>query len=57
VEVVEQKVRQRLWADPATAAWIDERLPALEAGTENPFAAADALLARSGDLLAKTPTV
>jgi LAO/AO transport system kinase len=56
VEVVEQKVRQRLWADPATAAWIDERLPALEAGAESPFAAADALLARSGALLSQTPT-
>jgi LAO/AO transport system kinase len=53
VEVVEAKVRQRLWADADTNAWVAGRLPALEAGTDNPFAAADALLARSGDLLAR----
>jgi LAO/AO transport system kinase len=51
-EVVEQKVRQRLWSDPATAAWLAERLPALEAGDEHPFGVADALLARSGPLVA-----
>ena len=50
-EVVEQKVRQRLWGDAATTAWVDERLQALEEGTLTPFAAADDLLARSGALL------
>jgi LAO/AO transport system kinase len=53
VEVVEQKVRQRLWRDPGTEAWIEERLAGLEAGTLTPFGVADELLARSGDLLTR----
>jgi GTPase len=51
VNVVETRVRDRLWKDAATGAWLDDQLPALEAGTTNPFAVADALLARSGTLL------
>ena len=51
MEVVEQKVRQRLWTDAATEAWVAERLPAMEAGSETPFGVADALLARSAALL------
>jgi LAO/AO transport system kinase len=51
VEVVEQKVRQRLWTDADTEAWVAERLPAMEAGRETPFGVADALLARSAALL------
>ena len=51
VEVAEQRMRRRLWTDPATSRWLDERLPALESGESTPFAVADALLARSGDLL------
>jgi hypothetical protein len=47
-------VRQRLWTDAATNAWLDERLADLEAGTTNPFDLADALLARSTDLLTRT---
>jgi LAO/AO transport system kinase len=54
VDVVEQRVRQRLWTDAATNAWLDERLADLEAGTTNPFDLADALLARSTDLLTRT---
>jgi LAO/AO transport system kinase len=54
VEVVEDKARRRLWADAATNAWLDERLPALEAGESTPFGIADALLARSADLLTRT---
>jgi LAO/AO transport system kinase len=54
VEVTEQKVRQRLWSDAATEAWVAERLPAMEAGTETPFGVADALLARSAALLSRT---
>jgi LAO/AO transport system kinase len=53
VEVVEDRVRARLWRDDATNAWIEERLPELESGTLTPFAAADALLQRSGDLLTR----
>ena len=53
-EVVEQKVRQRLWTDPDTAAWMEAQLPGLEAGTSTPFGVADDLLARSGALLTRT---
>ncbi|MGA9837055.1 MAG: methylmalonyl Co-A mutase-associated GTPase MeaB [Gemmatimonadaceae bacterium] len=51
MHVVESRVRGRLWQDAATNAWLDEQLPSLEAGRTNPFAIADALLARSGTLL------
>ena len=51
VEVAEDRVHRRLWTDPATNRWLDERLPALESGEATPFAVADALLARSADLL------
>jgi LAO/AO transport system kinase len=54
MEVVERKVREQLWGDESTAHWLDERIPALEAGAVAPFAVADALLARSGDLLTGT---
>ena len=54
VEVVEAKVRQRLWTDAATNQWLEERLPELEAGSATPFAIADDLLARSADLLTRT---
>lgn len=51
MEVVEQQVRQRLWRDAGTLAWIDDQLDGLEAGTLVPFAVADALRARSEELL------
>ncbi|MDX2183788.1 MAG: methylmalonyl Co-A mutase-associated GTPase MeaB [Gemmatimonadaceae bacterium] len=51
VEVSERRVRERLWRDAATAAWMQEQLPALEAGTTTPYHVADALLRRSGALL------
>ncbi len=53
VEVVEDKARRRLWGDAATNAWLEERIPALEAGEATPFGIADALLARSADLLTR----
>src|SRR5688500_4676828 len=56
VEVVESRVRRRLWTDAPLVAWLDEQLPDLEAGSRNPFEVADALLARSGDLLTRTQT-
>jgi LAO/AO transport system kinase len=56
VEVVEDRVRARLWRDDATNAWIEAKLPELEDGSLTPFAAADALLARSGDLLTRGRT-
>jgi LAO/AO transport system kinase len=51
VDVVETKTRQRLWGDRATSAWLEAQLPELESGRATPFAVADALLARSADLL------
>ena len=54
IEVVESRVRRRLWSDAPLVAWLDEQLPDLEAGSRNPFEVADALLARSGDLLTRT---
>lgn len=51
MEVVEQQVRQRLWQDAETMAWLDAQLDALEAGSLVPFAVADALRARSAALL------
>jgi LAO/AO transport system kinase len=51
VDVVEQKTRQRLWADQETSAWLEAQLPELESGRATPFGIADALLARSADLL------
>ena len=54
VDVVEQRVRGRLWHDAGTTQWLDAQLLAIEAGTTNPFDVADALLARSGDLLTQT---
>jgi LAO/AO transport system kinase len=52
VDIVERHVRQRLWCDPQTNAWLSAELPALEDGTVTPFAVADALLARSAARLA-----
>ncbi len=53
VDAVERRVRRRLWGDAVTNAWLDERLPALEAGTLTPFQAAADLLERSGELLTR----
>jgi LAO/AO transport system kinase len=53
IDVVEERVRTRLWRDAQTAQWLDEQLPALESGSTNPFAVADELLARSGTLLTR----
>ena len=51
VDVVEDRVRRRLWLDVATNAWLDGQMPMVELGTATPFAVADALLARSGPLV------
>ena len=53
VDVVEERVRGRLWHDPRTNQWLDEQLPALEQGATNPFDVADRLLERSGELLTR----
>jgi LAO/AO transport system kinase len=51
VDVVQDRVRQRLWLDAATNAWLDSKIPDVESGAATPFAVAEALLARSGSLL------
>jgi LAO/AO transport system kinase len=51
VDVVQDRVRRRLWLDAGTNAWLDARLPEIEAGSATPFSVADALLAQSGSLL------
>jgi LAO/AO transport system kinase len=56
VEVVESRVRRRLWSDEPLVAWLDEQLPSLESGSRNPFEVADALLARSAGLFTRTTT-
>ena len=56
VDVVEDKARRRLWADEDTTAWLEARLPQLEAVEVTPFEIADALLARSADLLSGRTT-
>jgi LAO/AO transport system kinase len=56
IEVVEQKVRRRLWSNDATNAWLDAQLGALEDGVVHPFGVADELLARSSDILTRTIT-
>jgi LAO/AO transport system kinase len=51
VEVVQNRMQQRLWEDEGTNAWLETQLPAMEAGERSPFAVADTLLARSADVL------
>lgn len=57
-DAVERKARLRLWSDRETADWLEQQLPALEAGEAAPFVVADALLERSGALLdgTRSPT-
>ena len=51
-EIVDLKIRTRLWGDPGTDVWLETRLPALSAGETTPFDVADELLQRSAHLLA-----
>jgi len=50
-DAVDHRVRARLWGAPSTAAWVDDQMSALEAGTTAPLAVADTLLSRSVQLL------
>jgi len=54
IQVVESRVRRRLWTSQPLNDWLDEQLDSLVSGKRNPFEVADALLARSGDLLTGT---
>jgi LAO/AO transport system kinase len=51
IDVVERKVRDRLWKDSRTMAWLDEQIPSVEEGRSTPFAVADQLLRQSGELV------
>jgi LAO/AO transport system kinase len=53
VEVVHRMVRDRLWPDPDTDAWVESRLPELESGAANPFQVAEELLRRSAGLITR----
>ncbi len=58
VDVVERRVRERLWRDEATRDWLDAQLPALERGETTPMMVAETLLERSvaaGTLSGQTP--
>jgi LAO/AO transport system kinase len=51
IDVVERKVRDRLWNDAHTMAWLEEQIPSVEEGRSTPFAVADQLLRKSGELV------
>jgi LAO/AO transport system kinase len=46
VDVVDQRLKSRIWDDPSAAAWLAARLAPLAAGEITPFAVADELLER-----------
>jgi LAO/AO transport system kinase len=51
MDVVEQKVRGRLWKDTGTMSWLEQQLPSVEEGSATPFGVADELLRQSGELV------
>ena len=53
IDVTEHRIRQRLWRDANTNAFIDAALPAMETGAATPFTVADEVLSRSVDLLTR----
>jgi LAO/AO transport system kinase len=50
-DVVDQRVRSRLWHNAGIDAWLRAQLDALESGRATPYDVADALLSRSAGLL------
>jgi LAO/AO transport system kinase len=51
MDVVEQKVRNRLWKDAQTMSWLEDQIPGVADGLVTPFAVADQLLRRSTELV------
>jgi len=51
MDVVEQKIRGRLWKDTGTMSWLELQLPSVEEGSATPFGVADQLLRQSGELV------
>jgi LAO/AO transport system kinase len=46
VDVIDQRLKARVWDDPSAAEWLAAQLAPLAAGETTPFAVADALLDR-----------
>lgn len=46
IDVVDQRLKSRIWDDPGATAWLAARLAPLAAGETTPFAVADELLER-----------
>jgi len=51
MDIVEQKIRVRLWKDTATMSRLELQLPSVEEGRVTPFGVADQLLRQSGELV------
>ena len=51
MDVVEQKVRNRLWKDARTMSWLEDQIPGVADGRVTPFAVADQLLRQSAELV------
>src|SRR3954467_6477899 len=51
MDVVEDKVRGRLWKDTGTMSWLELQLPSVEEGSATPFGVADELLRQRGELV------
>ncbi len=51
VEIAERRMRTRLWNEPRTMQWLEQRVNDLEAGRVTPFVVADRLLAEYGNLV------
>ena len=51
MDVVEDKVRGRLWKDTGTMSWLELQLPSVEEGSATPFGVADQLLRQRGELV------
>jgi len=51
MDVVEQKVRTRLWEDSKTMSWLEEQLLSVQRGETTPFSVANELLAMSAGVV------
>jgi LAO/AO transport system kinase len=51
MDVVEHKIRGRLWKDTGTMTWLEQQLPSVEEGRATPFSVADQLLRQSAELV------
>ena len=56
MDVVEHKIRGRLWKDTGTMSWLEQQLPSVEEGRATPFSVADQLLRQSGELVSGEET-